>query len=177
MKFTYDANHREVSFEVGEWVWLKPHPYRQLTIAKRSSNKLSPKYFGLFKVLEKVGVVAYKLALPSESRIHDVFHVSLLKKFTGEAPGSITPLPSLHDGRIIPVPRTILRTRLNRGEQELLVHWEGSSEENATWEELTTLRDAYPELELEDKLHLEEGSYVKDAFVGRVYSRKNKAKG
>ena len=177
MKFSYDANHREVSFEVGDWVWLKPHPYRQLTIAKRSSNKLSPKYFGLFKVLEKVGVVAYKLALPSESRIHDVFHVSLLKKFTGEAPGSITPLPSLHDGRIIPVPRTILRTRLNRGEQELLVHWEGSSEENATWEELTTLRDAYLELELADKLPLEEGSDVKDAFVGRVYSRKNKGKG
>ena len=124
MKFCYDANHREVSFEVGEWVWLKLHPYRQLTVAKRSSNKLSPKYFGPFKVLEKVGTVAYRLALPSESRIHDVLHVSLLKKFTGETPDSITPRP--------PVPHSILHTRLNRGKQEFLVHWEGSSEENAT---------------------------------------------
>ena len=169
MKFTYDANHREVSFEAGEWVWLKLHPYCQLTVAKRSSNKLSPNYFGSFKVLEKMGAVAYRLALPSKSRIHNVFHVSLLKKFKGETPDSSTPLPSLHDGRVIPVLHSILRTRFNRGKQELLVHWKGSAKKNTTWKDLTTLRDAYPELELEDKLHFEEGSDVKDKFVDSLF--------
>ena len=175
MKLTYDASHREVCFEVGDWVWLKLHPYRQLSIAKRSSNKLSPKYFGPFKVLDKIETVAYRLDLPVESRIHNVFHVSLLKKFKGTVPDCIVPLPSIRDGHFTPIPHSILRTRLNRGRRELSVCWEGGAAEDATWEDLEILQEAYPELELEDKLHVEEGSNVEDAFVGKVYSRRKKS--
>ncbi|KAA8517098.1 hypothetical protein F0562_017391 [Nyssa sinensis] len=84
MKKVYDHNHREREFEEGDWVYLKLQPYRQASISMRKNLKLSPKYYGSFKILKKIGAVAYKLDLPKESRIHLVFHVSLLKKKIGE---------------------------------------------------------------------------------------------
>lgn len=62
-------------------VYIKLQPYIQNSVATRSSQKLSYKYFGSFKVIQKVGMVAYKLDLPSDARIHPVLHVSQLKKY------------------------------------------------------------------------------------------------
>nr|GFA88602.1 Ty3/gypsy retrotransposon protein [Tanacetum cinerariifolium] len=67
--------------------------YRQITLAKRLSNKLSKRYHGPFEVLERVGKVAYLLKLPSTSKIRSVFHVSLLKLFTGSGVERISNLP------------------------------------------------------------------------------------
>ena len=50
----------------------------------KKDNKLSPKYYGPHKVLQKIGSMAYKLELPAASRVHPIFHVSCLKKFIGE---------------------------------------------------------------------------------------------
>ncbi|KAA3487719.1 DNA/RNA polymerases superfamily protein [Gossypium australe] len=68
--------HRIISFEVGNKVFLKVSAWKRI-IRFGQKGKLSPRFVGPYEVLERVGLVAYKLALPSElSMIHNVFHVS-----------------------------------------------------------------------------------------------------
>ncbi|XP_074347673.1 uncharacterized protein LOC141686543 [Apium graveolens] len=172
MKNAYDSGHRELTFSVGEWVWLRLQPYRQLTIARQNYHKLLPKYFGPYRILAKIGVVAYKMELPEDSRIHDIFHVSLLKEYKGPPPGNVSNLPPLFEGKALPIHQSIVHSRLNRGQRELLVLWEGNPHENATWEPLENFRAVYPEFKLEGKLKGEVGSDDMDAFIGRRYERR-----
>ncbi|TYK23458.1 paired amphipathic helix protein Sin3-like 3 isoform X3 [Cucumis melo var. makuwa] len=65
-------------------VYLKIRLYQQLLVEKKRNEKLTSKFFGPYKVIEKIGQVTYKLELPLEATIHPVFHVSQLKKFVGE---------------------------------------------------------------------------------------------
>ncbi|XP_026459891.1 uncharacterized protein LOC113360615 [Papaver somniferum] len=78
MKFFADQNRTERSFEVGDSVYLKLHPYRQVSVSLKKNFKLSAKYYGPFTVIDKVGNLAYKLQPPPEARVHPVFHVSQL---------------------------------------------------------------------------------------------------
>ena len=73
---------RPLEFEVGDHVFLKVMPKRGVVrFGKR--GKLSPRFVGLFEILERVGTVAYRLALPpSMSGVHEVFHVSMLRRYT-----------------------------------------------------------------------------------------------
>jgi hypothetical protein len=78
-----DHRRRKLSFEVGEFVYLKVSPMRGLHHFK-VRGKLAPRFIGPFKILEKRGEVAYQLELPPQlSDVHDVFHVSQLKKCLG----------------------------------------------------------------------------------------------
>lgn len=80
MKHFADNKRSFRQFAVGDSVYLKLQPYIQTSLAARSSNKLSFHYFGPFKITERIGSVAYRLALPESSSIHPEFHVSQLKK-------------------------------------------------------------------------------------------------
>ena len=73
---------RPLEFKVGDHIFLKVMPKKGVVrFGKR--GKLSPRFIGPFEILERVGTVAYQLALqPSMSGVHEVFHVSMLRKYT-----------------------------------------------------------------------------------------------
>uniref|UniRef100_A0A2N9FZ49 Chromo domain-containing protein n=1 Tax=Fagus sylvatica TaxID=28930 RepID=A0A2N9FZ49_FAGSY len=152
MKQNADKHRRDVEFAVGDWVYLRSQLYQQSSIAFRKNLKLSPRYFGPFQVVEQVGAVAYKLKLPVESKLHSVFHVSNLKRKLGSQEEASTMLPVIDnsDG-LVPLPQAILDRRTRRSKEEVLVHWQGLSPADATWEDAQSLRLRFPELSLEDK--------------------------
>ncbi|KAL2242495.1 UNVERIFIED_CONTAM: hypothetical protein Sindi_0367500 [Sesamum indicum] len=76
MKLFVDKHRSEKKFEVRDYVFLKLQPYRKISIALRRKVKLSARYYGPYEVVQRVGEVAYRLALPTTFRIHTVFHAS-----------------------------------------------------------------------------------------------------
>lgn len=97
-KHQADKRRSERSFSVGDSVYLKLQPYVQSSLAPRSHQKLSFKYFGPYVVLERFGSVAYKLDLPPSSLVHPIFHVSLLKPAPSTKYKICSSLPDVDDG-------------------------------------------------------------------------------
>ena len=83
MKKNADEHRSECQFQVNDLVYVKIQPYIQSSLAQRANQKLSFKFFGPYRVLARVGSVAYRLELPASSSVHPVFHVSHLKKSVG----------------------------------------------------------------------------------------------
>lgn len=144
------------SSSVGEWAWLRLHHRSASGITAAQPSKLAPCFYGPFQVLECIGAVAYRLQLPANARMHDVFHVALLKKFEGQAPASVPALPPLVHGRVLPTPEKVVRARHNRSVWELLVRWVGRAAADSTWESLEDFVNLYPDWQLEDTLFLGE---------------------
>jgi Chromo (CHRromatin Organisation MOdifier) domain len=158
MKRYADRKRTERKFQLGDWVYLKLQPYRQVSIqGKTGTHKLKPKYYGPFEIFKKIGAVAYKLNLPPGSVIHPVFHVSQLKKCHGHKGDTSGTLPVIGTGdRVRIEPIEILDRRLvkrnNTAATEILVKWSNLSDEDSTWEDYEFLCKQSPQFKLEDKL-------------------------
>lgn len=83
MKFYADKHRSERHFEEGEYGFLKLQAFKQNSMKIAKDSKFSPRYFGPYKILKRIGSVVYRLELSPSARIHNTFHVSLLKKKLG----------------------------------------------------------------------------------------------
>ena len=124
---------------------MRLQPYKQTSLKDNGCQKLSPKFYGPYQVFQRIGEVAYKLALPPTAKIHPVFHVSCVKKVIGNYCRIQTSLPELdEEGSIWLQPEHVLDTRERhlRGcmIREVLVKWKDTSPEDATWEPTTILQ-------------------------------------
>ncbi|GKB67622.1 putative reverse transcriptase domain-containing protein [Tanacetum coccineum] len=151
-----DLKRKPMEFQVGDKVMLKVSPWKGVVrFGKRGSKrgKLNPRYVGPFKVLGKVGEVAYKLELPEElSRVHNTFHVSNLKKCYADEPLAV-PLDGLHfDDKLqfVEEPVEIVDRevkRLKRSRIPLVkVRWNSKRGPEFTWEREDQFKKKYPHL-------------------------------
>ena len=159
MKLYEDGKKRDVNFEVEDKVYLKLQPYRQNSLAKRTNDKLAARYYGPFRVIQKVGKVAYKLQLPEESRIHPVFHVSQLKLAIGANTANPIIPPQLSPDLVMETePEELLgvrsRTATASHPSEVLIKWKHLPTYEATWEDFLALTARFPSFHLEDKVAL-----------------------
>ncbi|GJX08033.1 putative reverse transcriptase domain-containing protein [Tanacetum coccineum] len=147
-----DLKRKPMEFQVGDKVMLKVSPWKGVVrFGKR--GKLNPRYVGPFKVIERVGEVAYKLELPEElSRVHNTFHVSNLKKCHADEPLAV-PLDGLHlDDKLhfVEEPLEIVGhevKRLKRSRIPLVkVRWNSKRGPEFTWEREDQFKKKYPHL-------------------------------
>jgi hypothetical protein len=165
MKHQADKRRNDRSFVCGEWVFVKLRAHRQQSVVTRINAKLAARYYGPYPIIEKIGAVAYKLKLPEGSRVHPVFHVSLLKKVVGNYQED-EELPELLDEPVEAYyPEAVLASRRVKHQREevkqVLIHWQGRAAEEATWEDEIMIRSQFPNFSLEDKANAEGGSVVR----------------
>ena len=147
-----DQRRRPLTFEVGDHVFLKVMPRRGL-MRFGKKGKLSPRFIGPFEILEKVGAVAYRLALPPQlERVHNVFHVSMLRKYEQD-PSHVVDWSEMEievDATYEEKPIRILDRReqvlRNKTIPLVKVLWRHRGIEEATWEREATMRVNYPHL-------------------------------
>lgn len=118
---------------------MKLRPYRQKSLARRRSEKLSPRHFGPYEIEEKIGEVVYRLKLPPTSVIHPVFHVSQLRRAIGEhTPSPLLPPTLTEDMEVVLEPAAVegVRQGVTRqpADTKVLITWKDLPDYEATWE-------------------------------------------
>ncbi|KAM7481090.1 hypothetical protein LguiB_005673 [Lonicera macranthoides] len=147
-----DKRRRPLEFEVGDYVFLKVKPRHDI-IRFGNKGKLAPRYIGPFEIIQRVGSVSYRLALPLQlQRIHDVFHVSMLRRYILD-PSHVTPVEELevnedvsyetHPVAVVDRKEQVLR---NRVIPLVKVIWQHHGMEEATWELESEIQTKYPHL-------------------------------
>ena len=147
-----DTRRRDLAFEKGDRVFLKVTPFKGISRFGRR-GKLNPRYIGPFEILDKIGTTAYRLALPPElSRVHNVFHVSMLRKYNPDPSHVVAHEPlSLREDlsyEEVPVSITDRESRIlrNREISFVKVLWQNHTPREATWELESEFRAQYPHL-------------------------------
>ncbi|XP_019184755.1 PREDICTED: uncharacterized protein LOC109179720 [Ipomoea nil] len=147
-----DLGRKPAEFLVGEKVWLKASP-TQGVMRFGKKGKLSPRFIGPYEILERIGNLAYHLALLMElERVHNVFHVSQLKKYVHDPshviPPKVVPLDGTmsYEERPIRILDSKTRETHRKSIKMVKVWWSHHGVEEATWELKSAMRERYPDL-------------------------------
>ena len=147
-----DLKRKDVLFSVGDLMFLKVSPMKGV-MRFGKKGKLAPKYIGPFEIRARVGEVAYRLVLPPElSRIHPVFHVSMLRKYIADPSHVLQPQAveltedlTYEEFPVVIVDRQVRQLR-TKDIPMVKVLWSNHIVENCTWEIETMMRVVYPYL-------------------------------
>ncbi|GAU42632.1 hypothetical protein TSUD_238240 [Trifolium subterraneum] len=151
-KSYHDKKRKDVEFQEGDHVFLRVTSTTGVGRALKS-KKLTSKFIGLYQISERIGKVAYRIALPETlSNLHDVFHVSQLRKYVSDPSHviesddiqvkdnlTIETIPLRIEGREVKKLR-------NKEIASVKVIWGGPAGENATWELESKMKSSYPDL-------------------------------
>ncbi|KAI3461563.1 hypothetical protein Pfo_018226 [Paulownia fortunei] len=147
-----DKWRKDLEFAIGDHVFLKVAPMKSV-MRFGKKEKLSPRYVSPFEILERVGDKAYRVALPpSLSSVHNIFHVSMLRKYISNPshmlsykPFELTPDLAFEEKpvQILDQKEKELRTKKIR---LVKVLWRNHSIEEGTWEREEEMQSKYPEL-------------------------------
>lgn len=153
MKWFADKKRKEREIDVGDMVHQKLQPYTHTSLSLHMHLKLHSKFYGPFRVLQKVGQHAYKLLLPEGCKLHHTFHVSQLKRHIGPkvVPSKDLPLVG-SDGIVLMEPEAILDRKLVprfQGDISVpvvlwLIKWVNIPVEQATWEDSAFIQKVFP---------------------------------
>ena len=147
-----DPKRKNVSFSLGDLVFLEVSPMNGV-MRFGKKGKLAPRYIGPFEIRSRVGEVAYKLALPPKfSRIHPIFHISILRKYILDPSHLLQPqIVELSENLtyeeypVAIVDRQIRQFR-TKEISTVKVLWSNHTVEHSTWETEAVMRVAYPYL-------------------------------
>ncbi|GJZ65037.1 putative reverse transcriptase domain-containing protein [Tanacetum coccineum] len=147
-----DKRRKPLEFEVGDQVLLKVSPWKGV-VRFRKKGKLAPRYVGPFEILERIGLVAYRLRLPKElSSVHDTFHVSNLKKCLADANLHV-PLDEIKVDKtlhFIEEPVEIMEREIKKLKRRnialIKVRWNSKRGPEFTWEQEDQMRNKYSQL-------------------------------
>nr|GFB18843.1 hypothetical protein [Tanacetum cinerariifolium] len=145
-----DKHRRSIEFQPGDLVFLKVSPARGVR-RFGIKGKLSPRFIGPFEILDRVGEVSYRLALPPQlSYVHNVFYVSLLKGYKYHPLHVVSyPVDQIHaDLSYVEEPEAILdrqdRVMRNKTIPFVKILWRNHPEREATWETEESIKTSYP---------------------------------
>ena len=147
-----DMKRKDIRYEVDEKVFLKVSPWKKV-MRFGKKGKLSPRFIGPYEVIEKVGPMAYRLALPPDlEKIHNVFHVSMLRRYRSDQSHvvfseTIELRPDLtYEEEPVEILAREVKELRNKKIPLVKVLWRNHKTEEATWENEETMRQQYLQL-------------------------------
>ena len=133
-KFYADKHIREVSFEVDEQMFVS---IANIKLKVLGARKFLPRWIGPFRIVKRIGVVAYGVQLPNTFKIHDVFHVSLLRPYVADDMVQPSPPPIFEENASYEEERVLShedRGSHSRPNKIYLIKWLGYALEHNSWE-------------------------------------------